>query len=125
MPGSSMAKIVGTGVGKRGTMPQEFVKVAEAGNLKPGEKRLVRIADERILLCNYEGKYYAVNDTCTHANGSLSRGLLHRHEVACPLHGASFDVRTGEVLTPPAMERLTVYAVKIEGDNILIGPPSP
>jgi len=115
----------GTDSGKRGTMPQEFVKVAETGNLKPGEKRLVRIANERILLCNYEGNYYAVNDTCTHENGSLSRGLLHRHEVACPLHGASFDVRTGEVITPPAMQRLTVYAVKIEGDNILIGPPSP
>ena len=105
-------------------MPQEFVKVAEAGSLKPGEKKLVRVADERILLCNYEGNYYAVSNTCTHENGVLSRGLLHRYEVACPLHGASFDVRTGKVLTPPAMEALTVYAVKIEGDDILIGPPS-
>ena len=103
-------------------MLQEFVQVAKAGSLQPGEKRLVRIADERILLCNYEGNYYAVNDTGTHENGSLSRGLLHRHEVACPLHGASFDVRTGKVLTPPAMHGLTVYTVKIEGDNILIGP---
>jgi 3-phenylpropionate/trans-cinnamate dioxygenase ferredoxin subunit len=54
----------------------------------------------------------------------LSRGLLYEHEVACPLHGATFDVRTGEVITPPAMEALTVYPVKIEGDDILIGTPS-
>ena len=105
-------------------MSQEFVKAAGVGDLQPGEKKLVRIAGERVLLCNYDGQYYAVSDGCTHENGMLSRGLLYEHEVACPLHGATFDVRTGEVITPPAMEGLTVYPVKIEGDDVLIGTPS-
>ena len=105
-------------------MPQEFVKAAEVGDLKPGQMKLVRIAGERILLCNYDGRLYAVNGACTHEDGMLSRGLLYEHEVACPLHGATFDVRTGEVITPPAMEALTVYPVKIEGGDVLIGTPS-
>lgn len=104
-------------------MPQEFVKAAEVGDLKPGQMKLVRIAGERILLCNYDGQLYAVNEACTHEDGMLSRGLLFEYEVACPLHGATFDVRTGEVITPPAMEGLQVYPVKIDGDDVLVGPP--
>lgn len=102
-------------------MPQEFVKAAGVGDLQPGQMKLLRIAGQRILLCNYNGQYYAVNEACTHENGMLSRGLLYEHEVACPLHGATFDVRSGEVITPPAMEALTVYPVKIEGDDVMIG----
>jgi 3-phenylpropionate/trans-cinnamate dioxygenase ferredoxin subunit len=105
-------------------VPQEFVKVANVGDLKPGELRLVRVGSERVLLCNYEGTYYAMDAICTHDNGRLHRGLFYQHEVVCPDHGASFDVRTGEVITPPAPEGLTVYPVKIDGDYILIGPAS-
>ena len=100
---------------------EELVRVAHVGDLRPGEMRLVRIPDHRILLCNYEGTYYAIGGLCTHENGRLDRGLFYQHEVVCPLHGASFDVRTGEVITPPAMKGLTVYPVKVEGDDIFIG----
>ena len=105
-------------------MPEEFVNVAQVGDLKPGEMKLVRIGYERILLCNYEGSYYAVDERCTHRNGRLSRGRFNKHQLACPVHGATFDVRTGEVITPPAMEGLRIYPVKIEGDEVLIGPRS-
>ena len=105
-------------------MPEEFVKVAQVGDLQPGEMKRVRMDRQRILLCNYEGNYYAVDETCTHELARLSRGELYRYEVACPLHGATPDVRTGEVITPPAMEGLTVYPVKIEGDDVLLGTPS-
>jgi glycine betaine catabolism B len=104
---------------------QDFVKVANAGDLKPGEMRLVRLANGRALLCNFEGTYYAVDSVCTHENGRLHRGLFYQCEVVCPLHGASFDVRTGEVINPPAMKGLTVYPVKVEGDDILVGPAPP
>jgi 3-phenylpropionate/trans-cinnamate dioxygenase ferredoxin subunit len=101
---------------------QDFVKVGNVGDLKPGEMKLVRMANERVLLCNFEGTYYAVDSVCTHENGRLNRGLFYKSEVACPLHGASFDVRTGKVITPPAVKGLTVYPVKVEGDDIFIGP---
>jgi len=105
-------------------MQQEFVKVAEVGELTPGQMRLVSVGSQRILLCNYGGDIYAVENSCTHEQGRLDRGLFYEHEVVCPLHAASFDVRTGEVITPPAMAGLTVYQVKVEGDTILIGPSS-
>jgi 3-phenylpropionate/trans-cinnamate dioxygenase ferredoxin subunit len=84
--------------------------------------KLVRMANERVLLCNFDGTYYAVDSVCTHENGRLHRGLFYKSEVVCPLHGASFDVRTGEVITPPAPKGLTVYPVKVEGGDIFIGP---
>ena len=103
-------------------MSQDFVKVANVADLKPGEMKLVRMASERVLLCNFEGTYYAVDNACTHENGRLNRGQFFKSEVACPLHGASFDVRTGAVITPPASKGLKVYPVKVEGDDIFIGP---
>ena len=105
-------------------MPEEFIKVAEVGELKPGKMRRVRMGSQRILLCNYRGSIYAVANSCTHEDGLLDKGLFYEHEIVCPLHGASFDVRTGEVVTPPAMQELTVYQVKVEGNDILIGHPS-
>ena len=55
-------------------MPEEFVKVAQVGDLQPGEMKRVRMDRQRILLCNYEGNYYAVDETCTHELARLSRG---------------------------------------------------
>ena len=104
-------------------MPQEFVKVASTGELPPGTKRLVEIEGQRILLVNLAGKYYAVDELCPHAYGILSRGQLYGDEVVCPVHGAAFDVKTGTVLTPPAEQDLTAYQVKVQGDDILVGPP--
>ena len=100
------------------------MKVARKGELSPGEKKLVILAEERILLANVNGSYYAVDEVCSHAYSNLSMGQLYGEEVLCPLHGSAFNVRTGEVLSPPATEGLTVYSVRVEGDDILIGPPT-
>jgi nitrite reductase/ring-hydroxylating ferredoxin subunit len=105
-------------------MPQDFVKVAQTGDLSPGQMKLVEIGDERILLCNVEGEYHAVDDVCTHAYAPLSEGGLSGEEVECPLHGSVFSVRTGEALSPPADDTLTIYPVQVEGSDILIGPPA-
>ena len=104
-------------------MPQQYVKAAEIGELQPGEKKFLKIEDEPILLVNIEGSYYAVEGECTHAYGNLSTGQLYGDEVVCPVHRATFNVRTGEALSPPARKALTVYPVRIEGNDILVGPP--
>ncbi|MQF48842.1 non-heme iron oxygenase ferredoxin subunit [SAR202 cluster bacterium AC-647-N09_OGT_505m] len=83
---------------------------------------LVEVEDERILLANVGGQYYAVTDLCTHAECPLSDGDLDGEVLKCPCHGSQFDVRTGEVVAPPADEPLTLYAVRVEGDDILVGP---
>ena len=106
-------------------MPQDFIKVATTEELAPGQMKLVQLGeDERILLANVEGEYHAVSEVCTHAYYGLSEGDLMGEEVECPLHGSVFSVKSGQPLTPPADESLTVYPVRIEGGDILVGPPS-
>ena len=103
-------------------MPENFVKVAQTSDLSPGQMKLVEIGDERILLSNLEGEYHAVAEVCSHAFAPLSEGDLSGEEVECPLHGSVFNAKTGEVLSPPADEGLTVYPVRVDGSDILIGP---
>ena len=105
-------------------MPEDYVKVAQTGEVSPGKMKLVEIGDERILLVNIEGEYHAVDEVCTHAFAPLSEGDFTGEELECPLHGSVFNAKTGEVLTPPAGGPLTVYPVRVEGSDILIGPPA-
>lgn len=104
-------------------MAEDFVKVAKASDLSPGQCKVVSVGSEQVLLANVGGEYVAVDDTCTHAFASLSMGKLTDEEVVCPLHGSVFNVKTGEILSPPADEPLAVYPVRVEGDDILVGPP--
>ena len=104
-------------------MPQDFVKAASTDELSPGQMKLVEMGDERILLVNLEGEYHAVDEVCTHAFAPLSEGDLSGEEVECPLHGGVFSTRTGEALSPPPSDALIVYQVRVEGSDVLIGPP--
>ena len=103
-------------------MPSEFVRVAGTGEIAPGKKKLVRLEGEQILVVNLEGVYYAVDGLCPHALASLNIGQVQGDEILCPVHGSTFNVKTGEVLSPPAGEGLAVYPVRVEGDDILVGP---
>ena len=100
-----------------------FVKVADVGELSPGDMKMVEVGEEQILVVNVEGNIYACDDICSHAYASLSEGDLSGEEVECPLHGSAFNVTTGEVLTPPADEKVRTFEVRIEGQDILVGPP--
>ncbi len=104
-------------------MPKEFVKVARTDEVRPGEKKQVKIGDEYILLVHFGGRYYAMDGVCPHAFALLSYGQMYGEELMCPVHGAVFNIKTGAVLSPPANENLAVYPVRIEGDYILVGPP--
>ena len=99
-----------------------FTKVATTDDLPPGRMRVVEVEGERILLVNVGGNYHAVSEACTHAEGPLSEGELQGERVSCPWHGSVFSVVTGEALTPPAEEPLRVYGVRVEGEDILVGP---
>ncbi|HUA34679.1 MAG TPA: bifunctional 3-phenylpropionate/cinnamic acid dioxygenase ferredoxin subunit [Candidatus Binataceae bacterium] len=65
-------------------------------------------------------KFFATDDTCTHAKFSLSEGYVEEEEVVCALHEARFCLRTGRVLSPPATVALRTYPVKVEGDDVLV-----
>jgi len=98
----------------------EFVKVAKTEDLAPGQGKMVEAGGKKIALFNVDGDYCAISDTCTHHGGPLSEGELAGKEVTCPWHGAVFDVTTGEVLGPPAMEGVACYKVRVAGNSIEI-----
>lgn len=78
---------------------------------------------ERICLVRTSGRILALSDVCSHQDFPLSEGnLLPGGEVECVWHGARFDVRTGAACHPPAVDSVPVYAVRIDGDRVLVGP---
>ena len=95
-----------------------FVKVARTDEIAPGQGKMVEVSGKKIALFNVEGSFHAIDDTCTHRGGSLSEGILEGEQVTCPWHGAVFDVRTGEVLSPPAPKGVSRYDVRVEGDDV-------
>jgi 3-phenylpropionate/trans-cinnamate dioxygenase ferredoxin component len=95
-------------------------KVAKVSELAPGTTRRVVVDSAELLLCNSEGKIYAIEDVCTHDGGPLDQGELEGDRIVCPRHGATFDVRTGDALTLPAVVPLMTFEVTIEGDDIYV-----
>ena len=98
----------------------DFVKVANTNEILPSQMKEVEVDDQRILIANVNGKFYAIGNICTHEGGPLADGSLYNYEVECPWHGSKFDVRTGEVTSLPATEPEPLYEIKVEGNQILV-----
>jgi 3-phenylpropionate/trans-cinnamate dioxygenase ferredoxin component len=93
--------------------------VGREGDVEPGQILRVVAGGVPIAIFNVHGELYAIGDTCTHEEFSLSDGeMVDEYTVECALHGAQFDVRTGEVLCMPATEPEVTYPVWIE-DGLL------
>ena len=105
-------------------MSDDFVKVADTKDIQPSRMKEVQVDGENICLVNVDGNYYAIGSICTHEGGPLADGTLEGYEVECPWHNSKFDVRTGEVTSPPANEPEPSYEVKVDGNDILIKRPS-
>lgn len=104
-------------------MSEKFLEAAKAGELAPGRMKRIDLAGRRILLANVNGRYCAVDDTCTHEDASLSRGVLKGELVKCPLHNSRFNVCTGKAMEEPAEEDLRTYPVREEDGRVLVGVP--
>lgn len=97
-----------------------FVKVAQVTEIPAGTARCVHVKGKKIALFHIEGGFYAIDDTCSHAEASLSEGTIEGACVLCPLHGARFDIKTGRALSLPAWAPVETYEVRVEGDDILV-----
>jgi 3-phenylpropionate/trans-cinnamate dioxygenase ferredoxin component len=95
-------------------------KVAKAGDVAPGKTLRVVADGVELLLCNVNGTFYAIEDVCTHDGGPLDQGTLEGETVVCPRHGATFDVRTGDALTLPAVLPLMTFPVSVEGEDVYV-----
>jgi len=108
----------------------EFVRVVDTSELPTGKMMMVVVGGKEILLANVDGSYYAIANRCTHAGGSLAKGVLEGSTVTCPKHGSQFDVKTGQAVSGAKIAFMKIkvkdeekYTVKVEGINILIGIP--
>lgn len=98
----------------------ERVHVAALDDLVEDRGRCVEVAGSRIALFRVGDEVFALSDTCSHAEASLSEGEVFDDIVECPLHGAAFNLRTGEVLSLPATKPVAVYAVTVESGEVYV-----
>jgi 3-phenylpropionate/trans-cinnamate dioxygenase ferredoxin subunit len=98
----------------------DFTKVATLSGLTGTGKMLVEVDDRLVVLVHLDGQVYCIDDVYTHDGGPLSDGQLEDQTIACPRHGAKFDVCTGAALTMPATEATVAHEVKVEGDDIFV-----
>lgn len=101
----------------------EFVAIARQEDLPNGERLFVEIDGEPVVVFNIAGEFFAIADLCSHDDGPLGDGDLDGYEINCPRHGASFDVRTGRVLSLPAIVDIPAYPTRVENGQIEIGLP--
>ena len=101
----------------------EFVTVATVDELGNGDRLIVEIGGETIAVFNIAGQYFAITDVCSHDDGPVAEGELRDFEIECPRHGARFDLRTGKVLSLPAVVDIPAYPVRVTGDEIQVGLP--
>jgi 3-phenylpropionate/trans-cinnamate dioxygenase ferredoxin subunit len=97
-----------------------FVTVAQTADIPPGEREVFDVEGYYIAVFNVGGTYYAIEDVCTHDDGPLADGELDGYEIECPRHGARFDIRTGKVLSMPAVIDVPWFPVRVEGDDIQV-----
>ena len=105
------------------TVPQtEYVRVAAADDVPPGGVTTVAVAGRTIAIFNVDGTFCAVDDTCTHEYAPLSQGPRNGEIITCPKHGSRFNVRTGRVLSLPAVVPVSMYPIKVEDGQISVLP---
>jgi 3-phenylpropionate/trans-cinnamate dioxygenase ferredoxin subunit len=101
----------------------EWVTVARTDDLSPGEMTAATIDGLELLVAAIDGEYRSIGDVCTHEQCSLADGEIEDGTVRCLCHGSVFDLKTGEVVEPPATEDEPVYEVRVEGGEIQVAKP--
>ena len=99
------------------------MRVAAVGELPPGAWRVAEVEDTAVAVFNLDGEYHAIENVCSHDFAELTQGEVCGHVVTCPLHGAEFDVRTGEALSPPAYEPVPTFPVRVHDGAVEVRDP--
>ena len=96
-----------------------WLRALAVADLATGTMRCVELDGVPVLLVHgKDGTLSALHNICSHAYARMDEGRLRANRVICPLHGASFDIRTGAVLGAPATAPLAVYPVRVADDHI-------
>ena len=105
----------------------EGIRVADVDEISEGEALVVDAeragtADDIAVFHSDNGRFYALNDTCTHEEASLAEGWIEGDVVECPIHSARFCLRTGEALCLPAMVNAKAHRVEVREDQVWLYP---
>jgi len=92
----------------------DWVRVARAGELAPGQWKNVDVDGAQVAVFNLDGRYHAIEDVCTHDGGVLTGGPVEGDCIVCPRHGARFSIRTGAALSAPAYEPTAKLPVRVD-----------
>jgi len=97
-----------------------WIKACDTSNVVSGELFGFDHDEKKILLANLDGKIYATDRICTHAEADLSTGILSEEGIRCPLHLSVFNLDNGTPQNPPAEESLKTYNVKIDNNEVYV-----
>jgi chlorite dismutase/nitrite reductase/ring-hydroxylating ferredoxin subunit len=100
-----------------------WVEACAAGELAPGQRRVVYLRGQQVALFNVEGAYYAISNRCSHARGPLAEGTVTPAEcsVTCPWHYAKFDLKSGRVVDGVASAPVESYPVEVRDGKVFVG----
>jgi 3-phenylpropionate/trans-cinnamate dioxygenase ferredoxin component len=103
----------------------DAVRVCARDDLAPGTARRFDVDGHAVALVRISDDFYAIGDTCSHADFSLSEGDVweEEREIECPKHGSTFSLATGEPQTLPATRPVPVYDVVVEGEDVKVVVP--
>jgi len=96
------------------------VKLCSADEVAPGSAIRVEAADLVLAVFNVAGQFYVTDDACTHGPGSLSEGYVEDDIVECNFHNGQFNIRAGEVVSPPCMVPVKTYPTVVEDGSVYI-----
>ena len=91
----------------------QFQKALTLAEIPLGSMRPVTLSGKEIVICHTREGVYALDNICSHAHARMCEGRLRATRIVCPLHGASFDIRDGKVLGPPATQPLPIFQVRV------------
>jgi NADPH-dependent 2,4-dienoyl-CoA reductase/sulfur reductase-like enzyme/nitrite reductase/ring-hydroxylating ferredoxin subunit len=94
-------------------------ELGKVDEIKDGEMKACSAGETKVLLARVNGRIHAVGATCPHYGAPLAEGALCGQRLICPWHHASFDVTTGDLLEPPALDALPHYEVRVENGRII------
>lgn len=97
-----------------------FRTIAKSDELEEGKGRPYEMDGHRIALVRHEGKVYALDDICPHADASIAFGPVENGCIACPWHYAEFSLESGEVLSGPSPRGIRTYRVREENGEVQI-----
>jgi len=96
------------------------IKLCAVDDVAPGTALKVEADDLVVAVFNLDGRFYVTDDACTHGPGSLSEGFIEDDVVECNFHNGQFNIRTGEVVSPPCMLPVRTYPTVVEDGSIYI-----